>query len=96
MTTNIHGGKVIMLFDDTDEISQKIMIILDILQLITGVFLTITILLQAKGEGLGSAIGGGSGNVVSTRRGAEKGIFTLSVILSAIFIGLCASRIFIS
>lgn len=72
------------------------MLILDVLQLIISLFLIVTILLQAKGEGLSSSIGGGSGNVSTTRRGAEKGIFMTSVFLSAIFIGLSASRLFIS
>jgi len=72
------------------------MIVLDILQLITSILLIISILLQAKGDGLGSSIGGGNGNIASTRRGAEKGIFTVSVILGAVFIALAASRLFIS
>lgn len=71
------------------------MIVLDILQLITGILLIVTILMQSKGDGLGTAFGNGGGGVQSTRRGAEKGLFTITVVLSAIFIGLSASRMFI-
>lgn len=70
--------------------------ILDIVQIITGVLLVASILLQAKGDGLGAGFGGSSGeSVVSTRRGAEKGIFIVSIILSIIFIGLAGFRMFI-
>ncbi len=70
-------------------------LILDIVQIVVGILLMISILLQSKGGGLGSAFGGGEA-IATTRRGAEKGIFTISIILSVIFIGLAAARMFIS
>jgi protein translocase SecG subunit len=71
------------------------MFFIDILQLITGILLIVTILMQSKGDGLGSAFGGGGGGVQTTRRGAEKTLFNITVVLSAVFIGLASSRIFI-
>lgn len=67
---------------------------IDIIQLITGVLLIATIMLQSKGAGLGAAFGGGEA-IQSTRRGAEKGIFNVTIILSAIFIGLALARMFV-
>jgi preprotein translocase subunit SecG len=68
--------------------------ILDIIQVIVGILLVITILLQSSEGGLGAAFGGGE-TVTSTRRGAEKGLFNLSIIFSIVFLGLAAARIFI-
>lgn len=69
-------------------------LVINIALLIDAALLVTSILLQAKGDGLGAAFGGGN-NIASTRRGAEKGLFTLSIIFSAIFIGLTASHLFI-
>ena len=69
---------------------------LDITQVIVGILLVISILLQSKGAGLGAGFGGGGEAVTSTRRGAEKGIFTISVILSVAFLGLAVARMLTS
>lgn len=67
---------------------------LTLIQVITAVFLIITILLQQRGSGMGGAFGGGS-EVYSAKRGAEKGIFNITIVLSVIFIGLGLARLFI-
>ncbi|HLD21280.1 MAG TPA: preprotein translocase subunit SecG [Patescibacteria group bacterium] len=66
----------------------------NIAQIVIAVLLVCSILIQTRGDGLGSAFGG-SDTVVSTRRGAEKTIFYISTILSALFIGLAISRMFL-
>lgn len=53
-------------------------------QLISAVLLILFILLQSKGTGLGSAFGG-EGNIYRTKRGLEKGLFILTIIVAIIF-----------
>jgi protein translocase SecG subunit len=69
---------------------------LNIVQIVIGVFLIIAILLQQKGDGLGAAFGGTGDSIISTRRGAERTLFIVTIIFSAIFIGLAIARMFIS
>lgn len=59
--------------------------ILLIIQVLISFLLVVMILLQAKGAGLGSAFGG-SGMIVRTRRGVEKLLFNLTVIIAFIFL----------
>ena len=67
--------------------------LLNIIQIISAILLVITILLQQRGTGIGGAFGGGGAEVYSVKRGAEKIIFTASVVLSVIFIGLGIMRL---
>jgi len=63
---------------------------LPIIQIVISVFLVVTILLQQRGQALGSAFGGGDGGgFYSTRRGFQKKIFIASIILGILFI-ICA------
>ncbi len=57
-----------------------------ILQLISGLLMIITILLQQRGTGLSGLFGGG-GDVYRTKRGAEKTLFIATIILSFVFLG---------
>ncbi len=67
------------------------------LQVITAILLTGAILMQQRGTGFGSAIGGSSGSeVYSTKRGAEKTLFNITVALSVIFLGLGIARIILT
>lgn len=59
---------------------------INIVQIVLSVLLITAILLQSKGTGLGAAFGGES-NVYSQRRGFEKTLFTLTIILSVLFLG---------
>ena len=54
-------------------------------QIIISVSLIILILIQAKGVGLGRAWGGG-GEFYKSRRGVEKVIFNLTIILGIFFL----------
>lgn len=56
-------------------------------QTIVGVLLIGLIIMQAKGTGLGSTFGSSMG-MYSTRRGAEKVLFVLTIILSVLFISV--------
>jgi preprotein translocase subunit SecG len=57
---------------------------LGVAQIIISIALIAAILLQSKGSGLGSVFGG-DGSVFRTRRGAEKGLFQLTIILAIAF-----------
>ncbi|KKS98325.1 MAG: preprotein translocase subunit SecG, preprotein translocase subunit SecG [Candidatus Gottesmanbacteria bacterium GW2011_GWA2_43_14] len=59
--------------------------ILVIVQIIISLTLLVTILIQAKGVGLGRAWGGG-GEFYKSRRGVEKVIFRLTIVLVALFL----------
>lgn len=60
---------------------------LKFIQILISVALVTLIILQARGTGLGSLFGGtGGGAIQKTRRGLEKTLFQMTVILSAAFI----------
>lgn len=59
--------------------------ILLIIQIVVSISMIILILIQAKGVGLGRAWGGG-GEFYKSRRGVEKVVFNLTLILSALFL----------
>ncbi len=60
---------------------------LQIIQIIISVALVVLIILQAKGMGLGSLFGGDAGmGIAKTRRGLEKTLFQVTIILSALFL----------
>ncbi len=55
-----------------------------ILQIVLGIALTLLIIIQSKGVGLSGPFGGAF-NTYSTKRGVEKAIFNLTVILAVLF-----------
>lgn len=59
-------------------------LLLSIIQILLSVLLVVAILLQQRGTGLGSAFGG-AGEVFRTKRGIEKGLFYLTIVLSVLF-----------
>ena len=59
-------------------------------QILISILLTVVILLQAKGAGIGTALGGGSGSSFRTRRGVEKTLFQLTIFLAIVFLALSA------
>ncbi len=61
--------------------------VLPFLQIIVSVFLIAAILLQRGGAAMGSAFGQGEG-FHSEKRGLEKKLFSVSVILGMVFISL--------
>lgn len=56
--------------------------------------MTICILLQQRGSGLGAAFGGESA-VFRTKRGLEKGLFYATIVLACLFFGLSILNLFI-
>ena len=67
---------------------------LNIIQIVLAVALIIVILLQNKGTGLGSIMGG-DGNVYRTKRGFEKTLFYSTIVISIAFFGTAIVNILI-
>lgn len=68
--------------------------IFNIIQFVLSIVLIIIILLQQKGTGLSGVFGGG-GNVYSTKRGIDKILFYVTIVVAILFFGLSMVRIFI-
>lgn len=64
-------------------------------QLVTSIILVVLIAIQQRGTALGAGFGGGSGEVYSTRRGAQKKIYYATIAVATIFIVLGALNILI-
>lgn len=79
-----------MQFRPKYEIIKTMELVIKILpyaQIILGVILILSILLQQSGASTGGALGGGdTGSFHSTRRGFEKFLFILSIICSTLFV----------
>ena len=57
----------------------------EIVQIIVAVALTTSILLQARGAGLGSVFGG-TGTVFKTRRGIDRLLFRFTIVFTLLFL----------
>jgi preprotein translocase subunit SecG len=68
--------------------------IITIVQIIVSISLVVVILMQNRGSSL-SGVFGGSGSVFRTKRGFEKILFTITIILSILFIGLSLVNVLI-
>ena len=73
------------------------MSILSIIQSVVAVLLIVSIMLQQRGTALGSAIGGGgdSGGFHSTRRGVEKKLLWITIVLGFLFVALAIVNLII-
>jgi len=68
---------------------------LDIALIITSVGLIASVILQSKGAGLGGLTGADTGGVFTARRGIERVLFWMTIMLSVIFFGLVLATIII-
>ena len=57
-----------------------------------GVILIAAILLQARGTGLGAAFGG-EGHVFRSRRGAEKKLHQITIVVAILFFGVALAQV---
>ncbi len=69
------------------------MIWLNIILIIVSIGLVAVILLQSRSAGLGSAFGGAEGFHV--RRGSEKRLWQVTIILSALFLIVSLAHLFV-
>jgi preprotein translocase subunit SecG len=68
---------------------------LDIALIITSVALIISVILQSKGAGLGGLTGADTGGVYTARRGIERTLFWVTIVLSSIFFVLAITTVLI-
>lgn len=61
---------------------------LNIALIITSIALILSVILQSKGAGLGGLTGADTGGVFTARRGIEKTLFRVTVVLSFLFFTL--------
>ena len=63
---------------------------INIAQILVAILLSLVILLQAKGSGIGAAFGGGTSGSFRTRRGVEKTLFQLTIVIAILFMIVAA------
>lgn len=68
---------------------------IDIALIITSIALIVSVILQNKGTGLGGLTGGDSGGVFTARRGIEKTLFWVTIVLSVLFFALTLTAILV-
>jgi len=73
---------------------MNIRLILNIAQIIVSILLITAVLLQQRGTGL-SATFGGEGNIYRTKRGIEKALFILTIVLAIVFFAIAIANILI-
>jgi preprotein translocase subunit SecG len=61
---------------------------IDIALIITSIALIASVILQSKGAGLGGLTGGDTGGIFAARRGIEKVLFRVTIVLSVLFFTL--------
>ncbi|OGY99176.1 MAG: preprotein translocase subunit SecG [Candidatus Liptonbacteria bacterium RIFCSPLOWO2_01_FULL_45_15] len=70
--------------------------IITVIQAIISVLIVILILLQERSAGLSGIFGGeGGGAFYQTRRGMEKTIFSTTIALAIIFLGLAIAQLLV-
>ena len=68
----------------------------DIALIITSIALIASVILQSKGAGLGGLTGGDTGGIFTARRGIEKVLFRITIILSVLFFILAIVSVLVS
>ncbi len=69
---------------------------LDIALIIIAVLLILSVILQSKGAGLGGLTGADTGSIFTARRGIERTLFWVTIILSVIFFALVITLLIVS
>jgi len=73
-----------------------VQVYLNIALLITSIALVVSIILQSKGAGLGGLTGADTGGVFTARRGIEKTLFRVTIVLSVLFFILCIATVMVT
>lgn len=59
--------------------------VVDIALVVISVALIVSVILQSKGAGLGGLTGADTGGIFTARRGVEKTLFYVTIVLGALF-----------
>jgi preprotein translocase subunit SecG len=69
---------------------------INIALIIISVLLILSVILQSKGAGLGGLTGADTGSIFTARRGIERTLFWVTIILSVLFFALVLTLLIIS
>jgi preprotein translocase subunit SecG len=69
---------------------------LNIALIIISVLLVLSVILQSKGAGLGGLTGADTGSIFTARRGVERTLFWVTIVLSVVFFALVITLLLIS
>ncbi|MCX6025334.1 MAG: preprotein translocase subunit SecG [Chloroflexi bacterium] len=68
---------------------------LNLAQIVLGAALIVAIVLQSKEAGLGGLTGGEAGGVFRARRGVEKSLFNITIVLSVLFFAMALINVMV-
>ena len=66
---------------------------LDIALIITSIAVIVFVILQSKGAGLGGLTGADTGGIFTARRGIEKILFRVTIVVSILFFVLATATV---
>ena len=69
---------------------------LNIVLIIISVLLILSVIIQSKGAGLGGLTGADTGSIFTARRGVERTLFWVTIVLSVIFFILVITLLLIA
>jgi preprotein translocase subunit SecG len=69
---------------------------INIALIIISVLLILSVILQSKGAGLGGLTGADTGSIFTARRGVERTLFWITIVLSVIFFALVITLLLIA
>ena len=69
---------------------------LNIALIIISVLLILSVILQSKGAGLGGLTGADTGSIFTARRGVERTLFWITIVLSVIFFALVVTLLLVA
>ena len=69
---------------------------LDIAMIITSIALIVSVILQSKGAGLGGLTGADTGSIFTARRGVERTLFQITIVLSILFFSLAIATVMVT
>jgi len=69
---------------------------LNVALMIISVLLILSVIIQSKGAGLGGLTGADTGSIFTARRGVERTLFWITIVLSVIFFALVITLLIIA